>query len=790
MVIDRVLLVGGGGAGGWTLGGGGGGGGVLEHDWESAPVTLPAGKPVVITVGAGGDNFYKSNNDSSNWKSGGNGGFSRVTGIPGKGTLEVKGGGGGAGWSQRNGVSGQATGGGAAQGNDNGYYSGRASGTAGQGNSGGRAYGDRAGGGGGADLSDAGQGQDGNATDNKAGDGGAGRASDITGTKVYYGGGGGGGGGDGSHTPNSAQGGAGGIGGGGDGPPAKAAMTARAYMDGTDGLGGGGAGGSHGGAAGTSAGGKGGCGCVIFRVRTASKLCVLQPTRSYPINGEQYENSEYPMSVRSKFMDNGLSLFSFSYNNADSNAVLRLQISTNLVDEGEVYSRTREGADSENWTTLTNWSFKGLSAKDLSEGTRTYFLSLRSPQKGLMRLIMEPSVVSNALSQALDSRDLNYGKITITRIFCYDEPPLDGRSWWGWNLHNEGWNGGNDPGRWAYLTDSPDGLSCSLNFSALAADNDTSKPETYGIGLGEPEKTAEYAENNPFVQCPEMTNGIGSVSFRARTFETNATAPSIVLLYGSQYPDSYQPDPLDGQGWTRLAEFVISNNTYQTYKWKTNEMTTAIHSIRLEVGGARNGRGTDKLDAAWEKPSYTPYRPIQRVFLDEVTVAEPVGPRLKFFDVRPFRDHLNDTSPKAIANINDRDEQPLLNESWGIQARLEPQQMEDELNLDSIVVKMAAFVGRRPWGYQKWKDNPARYEAVLKCVDKTNLVFRSTYDNPASVIQPVSPSDGAYAVVQYHVWAEYKSKDASEDQEPTYLLPAFCVGLGDARMVLAQGLQQ
>jgi len=770
MVIDRVLLVGGGGAGGWTLGGGGGGGGVLEYDWESAPVTVPAGTTVRIVVGAGGDNFYKNDNGSGNWKSGGNGGFSRVTGIPGKGTLEVKGGGGGAGWSQRNASGGQATGGGSSQGNDNGYYSSRASGTAGQGNSGGRAYGDRAGGGGGADLTDAGQGQDGNATDNKAGDGGAGRASDITGTTVYYGGGGGGGGGDGSHTPNSAQGGAGGIGGGGDGPPAKAALTARAYMDGADGLGGGGAGGSHSGAAGTNAGGKGGCGCVILRVRTASKLCVLQPTRSYPVNGDQYENSDYPMSVRSKYMDNGLSLFSFSYNNADSNTVLRLQISTNLVDEGEVYSRTREGADSANWTTLTNWSFKGLSAKDLSEGTRTYFISLRSPQKGLMRLIMDPLVVSNALSQALDSRDLNYGKITVTRIFCYDEPPLDGRSWWGWNLHNEGWNGGNDPGRWAYLTDSPDGLSCSLNFSALADDNKTTDAATYGIGLGEPDKTTEYAENNPFVQCPEMTNGIGSVSFRARTFETNAAAPSVVLLYGSLYPDSYQPDPLDGLGWTRLAEFVISNNTYQTYSWKTNEMTTAIHAIRLEVGGARNGRGTAyaPLDKAWEKPSYTPYRPIQRVFLDEVTVAEPVGPRLKFFDVRPFRDNLNDTSPKAITNINDRNEQPLLNESWGIQARLEPQQMEDELDLKSIRVKMAAFVGHRPWGYQNWKDNPT-YEAELTCVDTTNLIFRSTpYGDPSSVIQPVGPADGAsYAVVQYHVWAEYKSKDASEDQEPT-----------------------
>ena len=74
------------------------------------------------------------------------------------------------------------------------------------------------------------------------------------------------------------------------------------------------------------------------------------------------------------------------------------------------------------------------------------------------------------------------------------------------------------------------------------------------------------------------------------------------------------------QAWTRLAEFVISNNSYQTYSWRTNEMTTAIRTIRLEVGGARHGRGTAyaSKDEAWEKPSYAGYRPIQRVFLDEV----------------------------------------------------------------------------------------------------------------------------------------------------------------------------
>ena len=767
MVVDRVLLVGGGGAGGGVMGGGGGGGGVREYIWENDPVTISAGTTIRITVGAGGTapTPQTGSNSTTTQPAGNSGTYSRLTGITGKTLNDASGGGGGAGWSADP-KTGGCGGGGSNTRNG-------ANGAVGQGYAGGKANGGTGGGGGGAGGAGQAAENSPNTTGDtgRGGDGGIGFKSDITGTVTYYGGGGGGGAGwVATQTPGE-----GGQGGGGRGSE----YRKKNAVAGTDGLGGGGGGGTWYGSNGpNNIGANGGCGCVILRVRTASKLCVLQPTRSYEDEGEEQNVAHdwtYPMSVRSKYMDNGLSLFSFSYRDADSNAVLRLQISTNMTDYGETYSRTRASADSDDWTTLTNWSFKGLSAKDLAEGTRTYFISLRAPHTGLMRLIMEPSVISNAQARAKNpaTRDLDYGKITITRIFCYDEPELDARSWWGWNLHTEGWGGGGDPGRWAYLTDSPDGLSCSLNFSALADDNTVTKPETYGIGLGEPDQAEEYKSNNPFVQCPEMTNGIGSVSFRARTFETNAAAPSVVILYGSGDIGAYQPDELDGQAWKRLAEFVISNNTYQTYSWRTNEMSTAFKAIRLEVGGARNGRESKyaPLDKPWEKPSYTPYRPIQRVFLDEVTVSEPVGPRMKFFDVRPFRSHLTDTSPKAITNINDRNEQPLLGESWGIQARIEPQQMSDELDMDSIVIKMAAYVGKTPWGYQNWKSVPVgagRYETELVCVDKENLIFRSTYDNPASVISPVSKSGGdSYAVVQYHVWAEYKSKDASEDQEPT-----------------------
>ncbi len=511
---------------------------------------------------------------------------------------------------------------------------------------------------------------------------------------------------------------------------------------------------------------------VILRVRNASKVCVLQPARNYPLDDSSHPGMDYPMSLRSPYMGNGLSVFSFSYLNAHTNANLLLQICTNMTEAGESYTPTmRSASDTTYWTTVTNWSFANMDDDKRASGTLAYFMSLRAPCSGLMRLVVDPAVVSNALSQAEDGRDLDYGKVMVTKVFCYDEPALDMRSWWGWNLYTAGWDAtSSQPGPWAYLTDSPSGLSCSLNFSALVSDNSkTDLANTYGVGLANPDREEDYKKNNPFVQCPAMTNGIGSISFRARTFETNATArPSVVVLYGTSEPDAYQADDYGWQSWTRLAEFIVSNNTYQTYSWKTNLLNSPYQAMRLEVGAARHGRSKPAASGTvkgWETPVSTnsvDYWPIQRVFLDEVSASEPVAPRLKFFDVRPFRSNLAGGASVAITNINDKDEQPLLGESWGIQARIEPQQMSDELDLDSLRVFMAAYKGRSPWGYAKWMNEASCVQAELQCVDATNHIFRSTYDNPASVMAPLEAMSAAdpYAVVQYHVWATYTSKDS------------------------------
>lgn len=756
MEIDRMLLVGGGGAGGWTLGGGGGGGGVRDLDLSTNTVLLAKGEPVYVTVGGGGDNYYVKNNDWQNWKTGGNGGLSSIVfrdANTGRSTTyDVKGGGGGMGWD-RNPSSGQATGGGGAKGDNDNYNRPAIPGTAGQGSPGGRAYGDRAGGGGGAALDETGPGQDGTAEKDGAGDGGAGRASDITGAVVYYGGGGGGGGGDGSQKPNSASGGVGGKGGGGTGLDAKA-QSRPGNLDGVDGLGGGGGGGSHGGATGTQAGGRGGCGTVILRARNSSMICTLQPARG---------TASSAMGLRSPYLGEGLSMLSFNYANADSNCVLLLQ--TCIGTNGSYSSRmqglssmtvslTREppatnNFENANWITVTNFSFKGMTEKELLAGTRTHYMSLRAPVLGFMRLVMAPEVIAQSLADEGPDRNVDYGKITITRISCYNEPALDLRSWWGWNLHTEGWN--TEDKQYAYLFDSPEGLSGSLNFSALRRDNET--VDARGIGLAQPELETEYQENNSFVQCPPLTNGIGTVTFRARTFTTNQTQSSYLTLFGTSEPDSYQVD--NPQDWTALATFEITNTTYQTYRWTTTDDNTKVYAIRLEVNGSRHGR-VPANPADWEKP---PVKPIQRVWVDEITASEPIVPRLVFRDVRPFRSHIGDLPAHPVTNVTDLSEQPILGESWGIQATVEPQQMSDELDASSVVVYASFYRGVSPWGYDQWKDRPAAITVQLEKVS-SNLVFRSTYNNAASVIGPDMTPNGIFPnnVWQYYVWAEYKDR--------------------------------
>ncbi len=520
---------------------------------------------------------------------------------------------------------------------------------------------------------------------------------------------------------------------------------------------------------------KAGTGLVIMRVKSASNVCTLQPARGYRDSAGEV----YPISIRSPYLDDGMSTFSFSYINAHSNAVLWLQIATNTsanMSYSPLSIWTHKTAyDSSTWTTVAVFNF--TNQNELAEGTKVHFMSLREhlvygqmeTVRGAMRLVVAPEVIEAYLDNEDTHKDPNYGKVTITRVYCCNEPPLDLRSWWGWNLHTEGWN--TDTKEYAYINDSPDGLSCMLNFSALEKDNNHA--DAMGIGLGEtdPADVARYAENNPFVQSPQITNGVGNVSFRARLFDTNQ-APAEVVLYASSSPRSYQPE--EPGAWTRVTNFIVEAATYKTYSWKSSSDSTGYTSIRLEVPGARHGRSPGNADA-WEKPSISK---LNRVIVDEVLVSEPIIPRLQFRDVRPFRTGLNAEKPSIITNIASMEEQPIVGESWGIQAEVEPQQMGDDLDTDSMKVYAACFVGTDPWGYRNWKDNDKAEVFELARVDDPNrFVFRSSYEIPNSIRAPV---ENPNTCIQYYVWVEFKDKygeshvhelETSEWSKPAWYWP-------------------
>ena len=626
--IDRALVVGGGGSGGSGRGGGGGGGGVVEANWTDTPITVANGTILTITVGAGGaapipKYSYGYANSTSN-PVGNNGGDSRLAGPTSVTLATAKGGGGGGSWSVA------ARSGGSGGGGSNSRTG--AAGTSDQGFTGGSSNGGTGGGGGGA----GGVGQDGTSSPNtsentgRGGNGGDGKASDITGTIAYYGGGGGGGAGwVSTQTP-----GLGGRGGGGNGSRYQIEGDAE---PGRDGFGGGGGGGTYFGnssdaAAKKGAGAKGGCGCVILRVRMVSRKCVLQPSRGK--NG-------YPMGLRSPYIDEGMSLFSYSYKDADTNCVMLVQIATNVLPtEGVSYvpglteSLATNGSD-QVWTTIARHEFKTMTPIERANGTMTTFINLRqhwingmyTNVCGLIRVIVDPDIVSKVANAPWDKRDalVDYGKITITEVHCYNEPALDSRSWFGFNVHTEGWDGTGNAGNYAYLTDWPAGLSCALNFSARSADNHSAA--ALGIGLDEtnPTEMAKYAQQNPFVQSAMLMNGIGTVNFRARLFDTNNTS-AVITLYGGTDPSQDQVNT-EGAYWHILTNFVVTSPTYKTFEWAHHMVNSPYKAIRLEMAGARWGRYPSAQARAWEWGDLdVRQEPINRVFIDDVSVSEVMLP--------------------------------------------------------------------------------------------------------------------------------------------------------------------
>ena len=429
-------------------------------------------------------------------------------------------------------------------------------------------------------------------------------------------------------------------------------------------------------------------------------------------------------SVRSPLLDGndgrglGLGMFTFTYANAQTNVNLLLQIATNNVDISTLSTSVGERY----WTTVTNYSFKGLSAQELASGMRSYYFGLHAV-KGVMRLVMDPEVV-NAVSNTVDPDC--FGSIEITSALCRDEPALNDFSWWGWNVRTT------DETQMLDLGDeSGSGLAGALN-------NSVSKD----IRLVD---EAQYPEHLPFVQTPTFgSEVVGEVSFRARKYAPDDPT-TRVTLYGAKTGLLEEDDK-----WVRLKSWDVDNEVFAshnlagepyTYKTAPGDNYCAFRFAVTGVKGVRHPmRDPDPPD------------PAQRILLDELFVMEAVRSQVLFRNVAAFRDQLDNMWP--ITNIMDRAEQPLCGESWSVQAEVYAAQLADEVDFSTAKVRLWWYEDTFPWGFENWRDRADAKRAWLAPCAGTNLVFRGGYFGAPNAVMPAQTNP---KTVQYMLEVVYKT---------------------------------
>lgn len=435
-------------------------------------------------------------------------------------------------------------------------------------------------------------------------------------------------------------------------------------------------------------------------------------------------NPYYPLSIRSPIMK-GFSILSFDYSNAKKGVKLYVQVNTNAVEA--TYSADTTLINREDiWKTVNTISF----AEDSPKGTITYYYNYHAPQNIGVRIIMDPDIVSAAAKNTSAGREAAAKQITITNIFAYDEPKLDKYSWTGWNYASS------TNINLMYLSDyslPEKGLSGTLNNSTNNNFSTTPKMNaTY------------YSAHNPYIQTPAMSKGIGKISFKARKYDPTKM-PGLVSIFGSK-TDGTLPEG----SWVNLTNIVVDSDTYQLYSWAVTGDSSDYKVVRLSIDGVVE----NFMDG---QTNNSP----QRVTFDEVVVSEPVAPSVAFAYVRPFRNNLGGTN--YVEGILSEREQPLLGENFGFQAELVMQQLAEELDQDSIEVYVACYPEAEPWGWEKWRELPKA--KVMKLLpSSSNLVYRSSFDDVHTVMDPQLEVSNRCRIVQYYAWANYKRKGSTSGE--------------------------
>lgn len=477
--------------------------------------------------------------------------------------------------------------------------------------------------------------------------------------------------------------------------------------------------------------------CYVFdmpRGDTTNRYAKFQPGRAL---------AEYPVSIRTPVMK-GLGMIGFSYRDLRPGCEIWVQMATNNVTANlSRYNQSiQEGEGVGQWKTIQKYRYEDL----VGSTSKSVYIGLhdneRSPVRGIMRIVINPDVVASAKT----APDPEFGSITITDVWAHDEPEVDTKSWWGWNMRTVGDDMDREgrmylpDGRIVATAGNPGyGLSGALNNSLTAG--------TVG-------DTSEYDKHNPFIQSPtfgyytnaanaEVKTGIGVVRFQARLYNNGDLTPAHVAIYGS----------VDGahDDWgVALTNLEITSTHFRQYEYKVPGRAK-FSAVRLVVDGVTN--------------DYSSAVSPQRVILDEIVVSEKAEAAIGFFYARPFRTGL--TADEVITDILSPDQQPLCDESWGIQTQIKLSAVGGEIDTNrGFRVTMRYFVGDSPWGYANWAEHEdASKEVDLKLVgNPADLIFRSTVDDPDTVVKPEGkPSQ----VVQYMVTVYYYPVGEAEPLDQT-----------------------
>ena len=436
-------------------------------------------------------------------------------------------------------------------------------------------------------------------------------------------------------------------------------------------------------------------------------------------------------SIRAPLMDGlndgdgkrgiGLGVLSFTYRDADSNCVVRVQYRELSGASGLSAATASAGG----WTDAAVYDFSEMTDEERAGGTLSTYVGQHG-KAGVMRLVIDPAVVTAAKDEKTNpGLDPRYGAIEITDLLSRDEPAIDDRCWWGWNLRTT------DAAAERMLFD---GVPSKVGL-ALALNNST----TDGIDA----ETADlYSQRLPFVQTPTFaTNTVGQIDFRARRLpgEKGATEVAVFGAKSGQVTEESQ--------WKLLQVVVVSNDTYRTFSYRTSPGDDYA-AFRLAVIGVEgvdpNYDGQVAVDG------------VRRVLIDEVSVCEAIRGMVAFRDVGAFRTGLSSTT--ALDDVPSRAQQPLVNEVWGVQAEVYVAQMEEEIDTSrGFEVTLHWFEGEEPWGYANWRDRAdAKHATLARVTDRTaSWVYRSSYEKcPDAVIGPMTKG----GAVQYMLEVQYYTK--------------------------------